>query len=96
VKSNQIYSVGDCPVCADSGAVLLVKAFGSGQLFFYCPLCGVAWTQPPEGRIDDITELKALAPNGLCLPTSVEALASGFRLTALPVETWARFLEIFE
>jgi hypothetical protein len=95
MKDRSIYSLGDCPVCADSGAVLLVKAIGSGQLLFYCPLCGVVWRQPPEGHIkdDDIVALRTLAPKGVSLPTSAEALASGLRLITVPFDDWFRFLE---
>ena len=33
----RIYSAGDCPVCADSGAVVLLKAQPVGPLFYLCP-----------------------------------------------------------
>jgi hypothetical protein len=83
-----IYSVGDCPVCADSGAVLLLKAAGSGQLLFYCPLCGVAWEQPPGKRIDQIKDLATLAPDGVSLPTASEVGTSGFNLFIVSFDQW--------
>lgn len=91
---HALYSVSDCPVCADSGAVLLLKAYGSGQTVFVCPLCGVAWREPPlDGRIDEIATLESLAPDGVTVPTSAEALSTGLTLTEVPFDRWFSFLK---
>jgi hypothetical protein len=93
-KQRRLYSAGDCPVCADSGAVLLLKAQGSGRLFVFCPLCGVAWPEPPIARrLDTIFALTRFAPAGVVLPTVEEAMSIGFSLKEEPFERWDRFLE---
>jgi len=89
-----LYSACDCPVCFDSGAVLLLRASSSGRMIFFCPLCGVAWREPPlDRRIDEILSLEDLAPNGVTLPTASEALTTGLDLTTVPLKVWVRFLE---
>jgi hypothetical protein len=91
---RQIHSAGDCPVCADSGALILLKASGLGKIILFCPLCGVAWREPPADRqLDEISTLESLAPNGVTLPTSSEALATGFQLTEHPLEEWFPLLK---
>jgi hypothetical protein len=56
---------------------------GLQRLVFYCPLCGVAWERPPDGRIDEVNALETLAPDGVLLPTEAEVESSGF--DAFPV-----------
>lgn len=91
---QSIYSTGDCPVCADSGAVLLLKAVGSEQMVLFCPLCGVAWREPPADRcLDEIEALPDLAPNGVVLPTGSEALSTGFALTEVAFDKWNSWLQ---
>src|SRR5438093_744818 len=41
------YSAGPCSVCGVLGDALFVKNPQSGQVFFFCPSCGVAWGRPP-------------------------------------------------
>ena len=92
--ARRIFSVGDCPVCADSGAVLLLKAVGSERMVLFCPLCGVAWPEPPaDRRLDKIETLQDLAPSGVMLPTSSEAMDTGFALTEVAFEDWFSLLE---
>lgn len=92
--TRMIYSVGDCPVCADSGAVLLLKAVGSDRMVFLCPLCGVAWREPPvDRRLDEVETLQDLAPNGVALPTVSEATATGLALTEVAFDDWSALLE---
>ena len=94
VSPQPIYSAGDCPVCADSGAVLLLRAVGSGRMFFFCPLCGVAWPEPPvDQRLDSIATLTALAPGGVALPTIEEALSSGFPVAEVSFDEWYPLLK---
>jgi hypothetical protein len=91
--TRRIYSVGDCPVCADSGAVLLLKVVGSERMVFFCPVCGVAWREPPaDRRLDEIRTLQDLAPNGVELPTGPEAMGTGLALTEVDFEDWFSLL----
>ena len=69
-ENRTLYSTGDCPVCADSGAVLIFCSKASSELVFYCPLCGVAWSSPPiDRRLDEIHSLEQVAPSGISLPS---------------------------
>jgi len=89
-----LYSVGDCPVCADSGAVIVLKVIGSDRFIFYCPTCGVAWrTPPPERTLNEINSLKDLAPDGVAIPTAYEALESGCDPVTIEFEEWFPHLE---
>ena len=92
-SGQQLYSIGDCPVCIDSGAVLLLRRTDSGTWVFFCPLCGVAWNEAPvDGRLDQIASLEDQAPNGVVLPTDVEVLRAGLRVTEVPLDTWLPYL----
>lgn len=94
VAAGRIFSAGDCPVCADSGVVLLLKVVGSERMVLFCPLCGVAWRAPPaERRLEQVETLQDLAPGGVTLPTSSEAMATGFALTEVAFEDWFSLLE---
>src|SRR5262245_33476861 len=63
-RQMSIFSIGDCPVCFGNGGVFCLKRADTGSLVFYCPMCGVAWKRPPEGRIDEINLLEQVAPFG--------------------------------
>jgi hypothetical protein len=74
---SAIYSAGECPVCADSGALLLLRAIGTARVFFFCPLCGVAWREPPmPNHLEEILTPAAVAPDGVELP-SVDEVRHG-------------------
>jgi hypothetical protein len=89
-----IYSAGECPVCADSGALLLLKAHGSGSVFFFCPVCGVAWREPPAARqLDTILRLDQIASHGVTLPTIDEARSTGVELNAVSFDEWYPLLK---
>lgn len=91
---RSLYSAGDCPVCADSGAVLLLKTVGAEQMILFCPLCGVAWREPPaDRRLDEINALEDLAPHGVILPTQPEAMSTGLALTEVAFDKWFSLLE---
>ena len=91
---QKIYSAGDCPVCADSGAVLLLKAHGSAAMLFFCPLCGVAWREAPfRRRLDTVSSLTDLAPSGAALPTVEEAVSTGLALTEVSFDVWYPLLK---
>jgi predicted RNA-binding Zn-ribbon protein involved in translation (DUF1610 family) len=73
-----LLSAGDCPVCETFGAVLFVKAVGTKNIFFLCPMCGVAWVRPPAPHIlDEISSPQLHAPQGIDLPTRAEIDAAG-------------------
>ena len=74
--------------------MLLLKARGSGQLFFFCPICGVAWPELPDAtRLDSIYELAQIAPDGAVLPTPTEARQSGLDLREVPYDVWYEMVE---
>jgi hypothetical protein len=88
-EGHKLYSAGECPVCADSGAVLLLREADSETIVFFCPLCGVAWKEPPlDRRVDEVASLETIAPNGVTLPSEAEAWGTGLRLTEVSVEDW--------
>ena len=67
------YSAGPCSVCGVLGDALFVKNPQSGQLFFFCPSCGVAWSQPPKPNIvDSIDPVESFSPSGIVMPTREE------------------------
>lgn len=67
----RLHSAGDCPVCADSGALLCVESIASSTVILFCPSCGTAWDEPPiEGRIDAVRSLQEVAPSGIALPSN--------------------------
>jgi hypothetical protein len=89
-----LFSIGDCPVCADSGAVVLLVPRGGGSVFYYCPLCGVAWARPPNyPKLDSILGIRDFAPDGALLPTPEEAMWSGCDVRELPDDRWLPLLE---
>jgi predicted RNA-binding Zn-ribbon protein involved in translation (DUF1610 family) len=91
---QKIYSVGECPVCGDSGTVIALKGVHSGTMVYLCPLCGVAWRKPPlDGRIDEIASLRDLERGGVVLPTEEEALRTGYPSKAVSSQHWLPLLE---
>jgi hypothetical protein len=88
-----LFAFGHCPVCADSGIVIGLACLDSGELVFYCPLCGLAWRSPPGHRVDELTALSDLAPLGVRLPTKEEVNASGYPASEILDEQWYALLE---
>ena len=69
-ENSTLYSAGECPVCSDSGALLLLKTTGTARLFLFCPVCGVAWRERPMPyHVQEILTLAELAPDGVELPS---------------------------
>lgn len=86
-----LYSVGDCPVCSVSGAILVLISVSTGAPVFYCPACETAWERQPEPhRLDEVHSLQELVPAGVRLPSKEEIarLLPG-RVTAVDYEDWA-------
>jgi len=73
---TSIYSVGPCPVCAEFGAALVVRAFQSGTVFLLCPSCGAAWNPPAPTDVRDFRTPDEIAPDGVTLPSRAEISAS--------------------
>ena len=74
-----VYSAGPCSVCGWMGDALIVRAVGSGLVFFVCPGCGLAWTEPPEvGVVETIDEPEQFAPHGFTVATRAEIAAAGW------------------
>ena len=95
-NARTLYSIGDCPVCSDSGAMILLIDVGTKRSVFFCPLCGVAWSEPPPAlQLDEISALENLAPNGVTLPTATEARATGLPLTEVAFDEWYPLLKDF-
>jgi hypothetical protein len=90
-----VYSVGDCPVCSDSGAVIVLRRLDTPRSVFLCPLCGVAWNEPPPRQLDEIVSLDTLAPNGVTLPTNEEVGATGLAIVGLSFDRWYPLLKPF-
>ena len=70
----------------------------SGKLIFYCPLCGVAWSNRPVGmELRQICSLRQVAPTGISLPSEddlVDLRRSG-TVHNVDYRTWREFLDPF-
>jgi hypothetical protein len=97
VISSNVFSVGNCPVCADFGGVLLLTAVRSGKHLFLCPMCGTAWAKPPGVDVDAVDTVDDIVGDEpVRLATQDEVLASGYAASALDValrEDWGSALE---
>jgi hypothetical protein len=90
---TEMFSAGDCPVCGDSGALIALISNATGTVIVFCPLCEVAWDEPPNGRVDTVWTLKELAPRGAALAKRQQLI--GAKLGPFePVSTdeWLSFL----
>lgn len=89
-----LYGKAECPVCADSGSLICLKAVRTGVLFFYCPLCGVAFRElpSPPTALEEILSLEQLAPGGAVLPDRNEIEASGVEMEEIDDHPWSGFL----
>lgn len=93
-RHGAIYSAGDCPVCADSGALLLLKAIGTDQLLIFCPMCGIAWRKPPVPyHLDEILTVDTLAPEGVVLPTAEDIRRCSYAVLEVPWPDWLPLLK---
>jgi hypothetical protein len=94
-----LLSIGDCPVCADYGTVLVAKPVASSEIFFFCPACGVAWLTLPEAlRLDSIDPVSKFAPTGIVFPTMQEvedAGLAGFVKKECHFEDWQSLIETY-
>jgi hypothetical protein len=71
------YGVGTCPVDFDVLACLRSRA--TGDLVFFCPLCGCTFrTLPPTGELKETVRLDQLAPVGVVLASHDAIIAAGY------------------
>lgn len=91
-----LYSAGECPVCADSGALLVLKALGTARLFLFCPLCGVAWREPPiPNHLEEILTPAALAPDGVELPSVDDVQRAAIKgVVEVSTNDWLSLLKV--
>ena len=68
----------------------------TGKLIFFCPLCGVAWSNRPIGmQLNQICSLQQVAPTGISLPGErdlVDLTRSG-TVHNVDYSTWQEFLD---
>jgi hypothetical protein len=73
-----VYSAGDCPVCFDSSALLLVVATGTKKLLVHCPSCGAVWKSPKDASDSKYyLGIADLAPAGMRSATMQEIQEGG-------------------
>jgi hypothetical protein len=73
-----LYSLGECPYCAQAGEVVIVGDMESHYLFFMCPSCGCGWPVPPREE----PPMRYDRPNmyarlGIYVPTREEISSKG-------------------
>jgi hypothetical protein len=86
--SFRVFSVGDCPVDPGFGVVLVLAMQTTGDFVFFCPACGCAWREPPQGRLDEINSLDEVAPDGVRLATDAELAGLAGKLLEADDEPW--------
>lgn len=90
--SVKAYGIGMCPVDADVLACLRSRA--TGDIVFFCPLCGCAFrTPPPSYELDEIQRLDELAPAGVVIASREEIVAAGFQGAIELDQTWVRWVK---
>ena len=82
------YSIGDCPVCFDTGAIVVLVSAADQSVLFYCPMCETAWTEPPMNGLHAIASLSEIVPQGAALATREQALACGYPIETIDSEEW--------
>ena len=87
---KRIYSCGECPVCAGSGAVLYFRECRTNAPIFCCLLCGLAWDTPPGNALDEIVAISEAAPCGVRHLTDAEVSSADYPLHDV-TETWELF-----
>ena len=95
MATEKLFSAGECPVCADSGTLLYVWSLAGSRVILFCPLCEVAWGEPPgESQVETITSLDEMAPEGIRLPSEDEVEQSGMSpQLEVEKEEWGPLIE---
>ena len=74
-----LYSAGDCVVCLDTGAQLML-ARPDASVFLYCPSCGTAWRTIHDARtLATIEKINKVAPDGFHVATEAEIERQGWQ-----------------
>lgn len=90
-----LFKTGDCPVCAEAGAVLVLQRRGHDTLVLHCPSCGCAWPEPPHRmRLDEVRSLADVAPEGVELPGDEPVAHRLGSMVAIEAGKWLEFLEL--
>jgi hypothetical protein len=77
IDDEEVFSAGDCPVCADSGALIGLVSTATGAVVLFCPLCETSWDQRPnDGRVDTVLSLGDVAPTGTVLAKRSQIMGS--------------------
>src|SRR5262245_31823105 len=85
---RRMYSAGDCSVCASAGAAIFMRRLADRTVFFSCPECGCAWTDPPSPfQVTSIDRPTSLAPESFCVATRADIEAAGLSLLIRREET---------
>lgn len=98
VATVKLLTAGDCPICASSGTLLvLLPSHDRSKPFLFCPLCGVACSRlPAPHTVDEVRELKEMAPRGVALPSMVELRGISYLVAPVPAREapqWLSFLK---
>jgi hypothetical protein len=88
-----LFSLGDCPICGDTGDVLVLRSKADLSLVFVCTLCCLAWRHPPSPNPWDFDgeylTLKDVAPRGIEFPLFSHIQAVGFAVERIvPMDHW--------
>ena len=68
-ENQQLFTAGDCPVCADTGSLLYLRRADEELYFYFCPTCGNAYLRRPRLYVvDEVNALASVAPNGVQIP----------------------------
>ncbi len=89
---HPLLSLGNCPVCLDSGDLLCLVVRGPDFLVLHCPHCGLTFDEDPSVRLHEV-DLPATAPHGLRIARADEVRARGWAATALPDDHWLAQLD---
>jgi hypothetical protein len=92
---NLLYSAGDCTVCSTSGIAVVLASLRGGYVY-HCPMCGIAWSEPPAAGVDEVLTVAEIAPAGVRLPSADEIQRlrdGGVHLVEVSYEEWADDLE---
>jgi hypothetical protein len=74
----QMFSAGDCSVCASAGAAIFLTSVRDRSVFFACAECGCAWTRPPAPFLVDTADPPiTFAPDGFRIASREEIDAAG-------------------
>lgn len=87
-----LQGVGDCPLCAGLGPIVMLRSAADGSFVYLCPMCGGAWKEPPSPdprQLSDISELGQLAPQGITFASHEDAVKLwGSSVTLIPLSDW--------